>query len=132
MNKHLREQAMRLRLQEELSYSEIKKRLGVPKSTLSYWLRDHPLSDEKVLELHRKGWTKGETAREKYRITRQKQADAKLRAFYTQEMKAMKKISSRSFYIAGLMLYLGEGAKKKRGQLVMTNTDPFILNFFIE
>lgn len=97
MNKHLREQAMRLRLQEELSYSEIKKRLGVPKSTLSYWLRDHPLSDEKVLELHRKGWTKGETAREKYRITRQKQADAKLRAFYTQEMKAMKKISSRSF-----------------------------------
>lgn len=30
------------------------------------------------------------------------------------------------------MLYLGEGAKKKRGQLVMTNTDPFILNFFIE
>ena len=42
-----REQAIALRLAGK-SYSEIKKRLGVGKGTLSYWLHDYPLSDEQL------------------------------------------------------------------------------------
>ena len=58
MNSQLREKAINLRLKEELSYSEIQKRLHVSKSTLSYWLKDYPLTEEKILELRRKGWSK--------------------------------------------------------------------------
>jgi len=49
-----REKAIALRKQE-MSYSQIKKVLGVSKSTLSYWLKDFPLSKERVEELQRKG-----------------------------------------------------------------------------
>ncbi|MBI2639917.1 MAG: helix-turn-helix transcriptional regulator [Candidatus Sungbacteria bacterium] len=41
MKSELREQAVSLRIEEEMSYGEIRKRLGVPKSTLSYWLREY-------------------------------------------------------------------------------------------
>ena len=52
---HLKAEALRLRRGERLSLNEILKRLGnrVSKSTLSLWLRDHPLDDaerqEKVM-----------------------------------------------------------------------------------
>jgi len=55
MNSQLRQQVITLRTKEELSYAEIRKRLGVPKSTLSYWLREFPLSKEKIKELKIKG-----------------------------------------------------------------------------
>ena len=47
MNSLLRQKAIELRKYKELSYSEIRKRLGVPKSTLSYWLADFPLDEKK-------------------------------------------------------------------------------------
>ena len=49
MRLELREQAVSLRIGKEMSYGGIRKRLGVPKSTLSYWLREYPLSEEKIL-----------------------------------------------------------------------------------
>ena len=55
MDSQLREQAINLRIKENLSYTQIRKRLGVPKSTLSYWLRGFPLSEERILELRRQG-----------------------------------------------------------------------------
>ena len=44
------EKALALRKQE-ISYSQIKKILGVSKSTLSDWLHKFPLSEEKIREL---------------------------------------------------------------------------------
>ena len=69
MDSVLREKAVKLRTERELSYSEIKKRLGVSKSTLSYWLKDFPLSEEKIVQLKRLGWKKGEASRERFRNT---------------------------------------------------------------
>lgn len=69
MKKELREKAVYMRVTQHMSYSAIAKELHVPKSTLSYWLRDYPLSEGQVLELRRKGWSKGEASRERYRNT---------------------------------------------------------------
>jgi len=55
MNSQLREEVIKLRTKENLSYAGIRKRLGVPKSTLSYWLREFPLSKKRILELRRQG-----------------------------------------------------------------------------
>lgn len=75
MNSQLREQAINLRITEELSYGEIRKRLGVPKSTLSYWLREFPLSEEKILELRRQGWKKNEAKIERFRNAMRKKRE---------------------------------------------------------
>lgn len=69
MNSQLREQTIKLRIEKYLSYGEIRKRLGVPKSTLSYWLREFPLSEERILALRRQGWKKGEASRERFRAS---------------------------------------------------------------
>jgi len=67
MNKKLRSEAVKLRLDKQMSYTAIRDKLGVPKSTLSGWLCDYPLSEERILELRRKGWKKGEASRERFR-----------------------------------------------------------------
>jgi transposase len=130
MKAKLRQQAVDLRVDGNLSYSEIKKRLKVSKSTLSYWLKDYPLSVERILELRRAGWSKGEASREKYRATmRQKKAEA-CYAEYLIQKKQLSKLSKDAYYVAGLMLYLAEGSKKDH-QIVMANTDPGVIRFFI-
>lgn len=132
MNSQLRDKAIQLRTNGELSYSEIKKRLGVSKSTLSYWLKDFPLSQEKILELRRKNWAKGEASREKFRMTMRKKKEELARQVYEKYKLKLRKISKDTFFVAGLMLYLGEGAKKKESSIVLANTDPKIIRFFIK
>ena len=51
MKAELRQKALKLRTKDRLSYGEIQKRLNVSKSTLSYWLREFPLSKQKIAEL---------------------------------------------------------------------------------
>lgn len=57
-NTTAREEVLRLRIQERLSFREIQERTGVAKSSLSRWLQDHPLSEEEVLAKCRVGITK--------------------------------------------------------------------------
>lgn len=132
MKTHLRQQAVDFRLKEQLSYTEIRKRLGVPKSTLSYWLSEFPLSEEKILSLRRQGWQKGEASRERFRITMCQKAARKAEAVYLIYAERFKKIYSDVYFVAGLMLYLGEGDKKNPNRVALSNTDPRIIRFFIK
>src|SRR3989338_6401022 len=112
MRTELRQKAIDLRLKHQLSYSAIKERLGVSKSTLSYWLQEYPLTAEKILELRRKGWQKGEASRERYRLTMRKRRESIEKEEYDKKYAFLKKhLSRQNFYLAGLMLYLAEGGK---------------------
>jgi len=62
-----REKAIALRKERQMSYSQIKKILKVSKSTLSLWLRNYPLPEEKIKELQKKGWERSEAAIERFR-----------------------------------------------------------------
>jgi len=132
MNSQLREKAIQLRIKEELSYSEIKKRLKVSKSTLSYWLREIPLSREKVLELRRKNWSKGEASREKFRITMREKRNQNAKFIYEKQVEKLKNLSKDALFVAGLMVYLGEGDKKNNYRIALANTDPFMIKFFVK
>lgn len=132
MNAQLREKAIKLRLDEELSYSAIQKRLGVPKSTLSYWLKDFPLSEEKILELRRKGWERGEASRERFRATMRKKREERERVLYEAWRKRFTGLSEDSYFAAGLMLYLAEGSKTAPATIGLANTDPRIIKFFVK
>jgi len=125
-----REKAIALRKQE-MSYSQIKKVLGVSKSTLSYWLKDFPLSKERVEELQRKGWEKSEASREKFRITMRKKKEERIADAYKVQKKFLLPLSKRDLFIAGLMLYWGEGTKSHMYALELANTDPAVMKLFI-
>lgn len=132
MDTALRQKAVLLRTENQLSYSEIKKRLGVSKSTLSYWLSEFPLSKEKILELRRQGWAKGETSRERFRATmRAKKEDEEHRVYDSQKEK-LANLSDDTIFVAGLMLYLAEGAKRKESTIVLANTDARVIKFFMQ
>ena len=131
MHSQLREQVIKLRTEKEFSYSEIRKRLGVPKSTLSYWLREFPLSKEKIKELREKGWKKAEVKIERFRAAMRRKRELKEQEIYNKYQKRFEDLSEEVFFVAGLMLYLGEGGKRDYSKIVFTNTDHKIIKFFI-
>ena len=126
-----REQAIELRLTHKLGYGEIAKRVKVSKSTLSRWLEDLPLSDERMLELRRDAWSKGEAKREKFRQTMRAKRDERDREIYLKQKKKLSKISGQSLYVAGLMLYAAEGDKKTRAEIAFSNSDAVMVSFLI-
>ncbi len=122
-----REKALTLRKQGK-SYSQIKKILGLSKSTLSVWLRNYPLSKQRVREL--RDWN--EQRIEKYRETMRKKRQTRLDRTYDEQKKIILPLTKREFFIAGLMLYWGEGKKSKSSALSISNTDPSVIKFFIK
>lgn len=132
MNKELREAALKLRTEKELSYTAIAKRLRVSKSTLSYWLRNFQLSESKIKELKHKGWERGEISREKFRLTMRKKREREERLIFEKYRKQLSTSSRDSYFVAGLMLYLAEGNKTGQSTIALSNTDPQIIQFFIK
>jgi predicted transcriptional regulator len=123
----LRNRALEMR-KKGMSYSQIREELGVSKSTLSKWLSDYPLSRERINEL------RGSSERriEKYRETRAKNREIKQAAIYKKLSEEIGLISKRELFLAGLFLYWAEGTKASPGSIIMTNTDPDMLRFFID
>lgn len=122
-----REKALKLR-KKEMSYSQIKKVLGVSKSTLSVWLRDYPLSKKRIRELR----DCNEQRIERCRETKRKKKEKRLKEFYIQQKKIIFPLNKREFYLAGLFLYWGEGSKVAVAKVSVSNTDPAVINFFIK
>ena len=109
------------------SYSQIKKNLGISKSTLSYWLRDYPLSKQRIKELR----DNNEQRIEKFRETMRKKKERRLFRVYEEQKKIIFPFTQRDFFIAGLFLYWGEGGKTRFSNISISNTDPSVLKFFI-
>ncbi len=115
----------------QMGYGAIAKRISISKSTLSRWLKDLPLSDQRILELRREAWGRGEASRELFRTTMRKKRALHEQKIYRQQRKRFKTISSQTLFVAGLMLYLGEGDKKDRSRISLANTDPWVIKFFV-
>jgi predicted transcriptional regulator len=121
-----REKALVLR-KEGKSYSQIKKILKVSKSTLSVWLKDYPLSKQRIRELR----DHNEQRIEKFRETMRKKKEERLRGFFEEQKRLIFPFTKRELFLLGLFLYWGEGSKNQSNSLSISNTDPSIINFFI-
>jgi len=132
MNTELRQKAITLRIESRLSYSAIQRELKVPKSTLSYWLKEHPLHEDEILKLRRQSWKRGEASRERFRNTMRIKREKLDEKVYQEYKKRIAGFGSESFFLAGLMLYLGEGDKRSKGRLGLANTDPAVMQFFLK
>jgi hypothetical protein len=126
-----RELAIELRLTHKLGYSAIAKQVKVSKSTLSRWLEDLPLTDERILELRREAWGRGEASRERFRQTMRAKRDKREHEIYLAQKKKLAHISNQSMFVAGLMLYAAEGDKKSKSDIAFTNTDSALVLFFV-
>jgi transcriptional regulator with XRE-family HTH domain len=109
------------------SYSQIKKALNVSKSSLSYWLRDYPLPEERIRELQNMTEARIERTRE----TKRKKKESILAEIYRQEKATILPLSRRELFLSGLFLYWGEGAKTDRGEISLSNTNPAVIQAFM-
>lgn len=121
-----RQKALELRKQN-MSYSQIKKVLNLSKSTLSCWLRNYPLSKERIRELR----DRNEQRIERYRETMKQKREARLSEMYKEQTKIVLPLSKRELFLGGLFLYWGEGSKGKMSEVGLSNTDPAMIKFFI-
>ena|SRR3989338_219889 len=110
-----------------MSYSQIKEKLGVSKSTLSGWLYNMPLSEERIRELR----DFSPIRIEHYRNTMRLKKEEKFAEAYLEMSQKIKKLSSRELFLAGLFLYWAEGSKTTNAAIGLTNTNPNMLKFYI-
>ncbi len=129
---HLKPKVINLRKQGK-SIRDIETSLGIPRSTLSGWLKDVKLSKSqyKSLEIrHKKSLV---NARKKALIWHNQQKIERLKLAESEADKILTKIAhSQEITELGLaLLYLGEGSKKSL-TTSMGNSDPLILKFFLK
>lgn len=119
-------QAIQMR-KEGKSYSQIKEKLGLSKSTLSRWLNKMPLTQEQL-----KSIKLNEGRVEKFRETMKKKKDTQLYKYYQEQKRKILPLNDKELFIAGLFLYWGEGSKvTNNNMLSINNTDPTVLQFML-
>lgn len=121
----LKTKAIRLR-KKGLSYNEIRKKIGVAKSTLSFWLKDIPLSPEHRKRLYTKQiqiLAKGPQSQRERRLREVE------RIIKEAEREIQVPLSFETYRLMGAALYWAEGSKGKRFQ--MTNSDPYLILFTV-
>lgn len=127
MKRLIKEKVIKMRL-KGLSYSQIKSKIEISKSTLSVWLEKYPLSTERIKEL--RDWNPRRI--ENCRNTKLKNRQKKLENVYKYISNEIGQLSKRDLFIAGMFLYWGEGTKASRDMVAFTNTDPGMIKFFIK
>ncbi len=120
----LKEKALEMR-KRGMSYSQIRAVVKVSKSSLSLWLKDMPLSKERIYELGARNQRRIENCRN----TKAKKKQDRLDEVYKKVSKDIGSLSSREIFLCGLFLYWGEGSKTSYTAVEITNTDPSMLKF---
>lgn len=122
--------AIKLRKQGK-SYNDINRLIGVPKSTLSYWLKDVKLSkkvENSIIKKARRKWAKNIT---EYNIKRAKIARKNRLKMQDSASKEISKLSKKDLKLIGTALYWAEGYKKTNWQVLFCNSDPEMVKIMI-
>ncbi len=119
--------AIRMR-KEGASYSQIKEKLNVSKSSLSLWLHDMPLPEKRLREL--RDWNAVRI--ERFSNTMRHKRENRWTEVRKCAAKDIGTLNKRELFLAGLFLYWGEGAKTMPASTSLSNTDPAMIRFFIQ
>jgi hypothetical protein len=122
-----RNEARRMRREEGRSVTEIERLLGVSRSTASLWVRDIPLTAAQRSSLMRRnpiyhGQFKGAAVNAER---------GRARRLAYQERGRLRAKGADALYVAGCMLYWGEG-DKERHAVRLANSDPAVIRHFAE
>jgi len=121
----LKIEAVSLRKQG-LSYGQIKRQLGISKSTLSFWLKTISLTEEQRTKLYTRQVGILNLGAQSQKHRREKEVALILRQA-KEEVK--KPIGFETYRLFGAALYWAEGSKG--GMFQMTNSDPNLILFWV-
>ena len=111
------------------SYSEIKKFLFIPKSTLSYWLKKIKLSEPQLRRLKRKRSEAGK-AGSKFKKLKTLETIEKIQRVSAAEIQ---KISKRELWLMGVVLYWRDRNKNDlRKGVRFTSSNPSLIKLFLK
>jgi hypothetical protein len=121
-----REQANILR-KSGLSYSDIKSRMGVPKSTLSTWFHEQNWSNEIALESIKKSQTAGAIRLVVMNTVR----GSRLKKIYEEASQDafvdFHELKFHPLFMAGVMLYWSHGDKSSKHRISLSSRDPAVI-----
>lgn len=134
-NSSIKEKVVALRYSGK-TYREIQDAIGrrIPKSTLSYWCKDIPLSEDYQKRIEKMALGNIQKGRAIALIANKIKREKYLYSI-ERENKHLVNIlrdNADTAKIALTMLYLGEGKKKTAGSLVFGNSNPSIISLFMK
>lgn len=109
------------------SYKEIQKNVKVAKSTLSYWLKDIPLSDDHRKRLYTKKISILTYGSQSQRERRKREIDGIKKAA---RKDVTLPLSKQTYRLLGAALYWAEGSKGRGFEI--TNSDPQLILFMVK
>lgn len=116
------------------TYPQISQVLGgIPKGTLSYWLRGVPISLTQRTKMRHAALRKLVRARQKSVVVRQQRRKAYFEDVHARHTHILRWLEKRDIALLTLAtLYLAEGGKTQRGALAFGNSDPGIIRRFLQ
>jgi hypothetical protein len=111
------------------SINQIVKETSFTKSSVSLWVRDIVLTKEQKKGLSERG--RSIESIEKRRINRLYNEQQKRQAIITKAKKDFNFISLDQLKLIGIILYLGEGGKTKKGLARVANSDPLVIKIIM-
>ncbi|KKU73971.1 MAG: hypothetical protein UX98_C0002G0001 [Parcubacteria group bacterium GW2011_GWA2_47_26] len=128
--RHDKAQAITLRKAGK-GYNGISKILGIPKSTLSEWFSNRAWSEAmktKNIEKTKPFWTNNLS---KTVAARKKQFETKVTLYRESAKKEFIGLKDHPLFVAGLMLYWGEGDNTFNGTVRLSNINPELIQLFV-
>lgn len=114
---HLRRKAIQLRVEKHMTLDEICEHLGMPKTTVYYWIKDHDIPrTEKQTEAQKRGT---EACQEKFRLLREQA--------YQQGVEEAPELFKDLHFRDFIVLYLTEGYRKGKNTVQVANSNPQLM-----
>jgi AcrR family transcriptional regulator len=111
---HLREKAIELRTRHNLTLDELVERLGLPRTTIYYWIKDLPIPRTEQQS----------AARQRASDANRDRARAKRDAAYQKGWEEAPSLLADPVFRDFVVLYMGEGSKRQRNCVEFVNSDP--------
>lgn len=125
-----REKATLLRKQG-MSYKQIREELGVPTSTSASWFKDEPWSQKIKARLSAQVSLSNPRALELLVQANRERWKNKHEEYRTAAVREFKRYKNNPLFLAGIMLYWGEGEKQqKSSQVRLSNSEPEMLKIY--
>src|SRR3989344_8749851 len=122
--------AIKLRRSKK-SYNEISKELGIPKSSLHTWFKNNKWSQEIRKNLIKRAQILATGRLKLMALANKKKWDEIHLQYQNEAKKEFPSLIKKPLFIAGLMLYWGEGDKVLKNCLVrLSNSDPELIKVF--
>jgi len=112
------------------SYNEIRDIMRISKSNLSAWLAPHDWSQNITQTLVKEASNKGGIHLQELNAIRGKHLERVYHEAAEEAIQEYQRLKYHPLFIAGIMLYWGEGDKISKYFVRITNTDPAIIKIF--